>query len=766
MRVNLLSGLFGALSAASLAVLLAMLSERDRGLLGEAVSRKLRIFGGPIAGVLFVFSETHWMRSTLSEVNAMNLFLLFPWAFYLWLETSRGSSVRLLAPLLLVLGLATVDHAVTVAFGLPLAAWMFLRPWFLKQRGATVHLLQEMGAWLLQGLRATTLLLPILVYLVIRGDCPALLIWGVPDKVSGLTELLLLKEYEGRCFEPTTFLRSFYRVKHFLTFFPFELGWVNSFAWCAGFFWLLWRIRKYPARAKWSAALTVITIGLFLMGGLTISHIMTVERHVDFRGDIHPYFYLACCYFGIGTSAFLSIIRRAKARLFFLCGMMSLAVLPALFNLYAGWGRSDYGAPMYTRELYGELGQGALFVPSVDNQAFLPFTLRQIGAFRTDVSILTPYFQQVGKDWREALKASRKEKENAWSMASRLMNAPLQFPGGQVLYAGQGKILTGYTVRVLARSVSLEDAPSPPFLKERRTEIVERVGREWAGGTLWDRRVAATVLADMAAEWSREGKGSPGAMSALEWAQRLYPDNPEICSRLAGMYGDAGMAQIADRYFRAACGLQKWDPTPYLNYGIWLRKQSRPHEAVSCFLRAARVSRILRGVSFRELGGTYASLGEMEKGRQFLNRAALWGAQDISLLALSFLDAGDPYRASELLNERITQQPDDWEAREWLARALEQQGDLQGAIEQHHWLIQYGPHPAGHWLELGTFLASSGRMDGAVDAWGRCLDLDPDPQVRSKALGNLEKVVEMEAQLPQKRTGAARKAKDLLNGER
>jgi len=767
MRTNLFSAFCGAFSAASIAYMMNLWAQRDSRFLGKEMARTLRNLGGPVTALIIAFSESYWMRSTLSEVNALNVLIIYPFAIYLWMETSREISMKRFCPLFVLLGLATIDHGITAGMGFVLGGWMLVRFHLMRLRRAhgSFPFLKEIWAWLNQGLRSIAMVLPVLIYMPIRGKSPALVLWGEPQRLRGWISMLLLEEYRGRCFEAATLFRIGYRVKEMLAFIPREIGWMATFFFGAGLIWLLQRLSRRFGDANWSAVIATMTVCMGVGGMGVYSILMLTERHVDVRAGFLPVFYAIGVCAGLGWIFFLSLARRLWLRIVLGMAMFVSPLFQIPLRLPSGWGRMDHEAEMFARMVFKELDRGSLYVSWGDNASFLPYTWRQISGYRSDVSLLGSALVYLKDEWRNRLMDSMMDGKIDWLRVAREDHAGMYFSAGNIMdVPGLGTLPRGYTASVLLLECSMATEGMEPYLSQQRSRTLRKIMGGWEEGRIWSGWAAAETLVHLAQAWTVTGGFLWESIAALEAAQVFEPDNPEIYSRLASMYAEAGDALMAETYFRSACGMQGWDPVPYLNYALWLREQGREYEAIPYFLHAWRVSRAVRGMVAIELGNTYLSIGNTPKGLRLLRKVvssypSFHGDLD---LAIGLLRAGDVEQASTLLWEVVDQDPESWEAREYLASALEAKGEWDAALQQHHWLIRHGPDPAGHLLDLGSFFAGCGQMDAAVDVWLQSLGMNPDPQVRAALLENLKRAIDMAVSLGMKQSEAINKAQAVL----
>jgi predicted TPR repeat methyltransferase len=259
-------------------------------------------------------------------------------------------------------------------------------------------------------------------------------------------------------------------------------------------------------------------------------------------------------------------------------------------------------------------------------------------------------------------------------------------------------------------------------------------------------------------------RGEPRkAIDALKQALATGPDNPALRMALGRAYRDGGAlamavvefenaAHLAPGYGEAlhALGMARLDVGDFAGavqalaevaeldpenaailaaYGIALRAAGRAADAASLFGRAVKLApespRLLSnwGVALMEAGRTEEALPALLQAVKLEESSFTYRRN----LGLGLMAAGRAKAAADLFEALLEEEPDDIQLMLDLAGAMGRSGedvvpfltDLTGEITDEPRL----------WYALAEAYRAQGRLDDAIDAYDRCLELDGDDRL-------------------------------------
>ena len=262
---------------------------------------------------------------------------------------------------------------------------------------------------------------------------------------------------------------------------------------------------------------------------------------------------------------------------------------------------------------------------------------------------------------------------------------------------------------------------------------------------------AEAVLAPLAAretapwvvryEWSQlllaRGR-SREARVALERTVALNPDLGAAWRRLGDILLASGDTRAAQRAYDRL--LASVVPEPRLRAAAAALAEGRLEHAVGDLRDfAAREPGSAPGAHL--LGEALARSGQLAAAEALLARCVA-AAPGLSLArqsyALLLLRVGKPVEALAELDRLVARDPGDARSRMAKAAALTEIGDYAGAADVTASVLEAFPDQPHAWLLHGNGLRTLGRVDEAVAAWRRCLELDPDCAEAYWSLANLK----------------------------
>jgi Flp pilus assembly protein TadD len=177
--------------------------------------------------------------------------------------------------------------------------------------------------------------------------------------------------------------------------------------------------------------------------------------------------------------------------------------------------------------------------------------------------------------------------------------------------------------------------------------------------------------------------------------------------------------------FDRADSLGMTGPVFWNNRGILLSRFGRWEEAAELFARAHRADPDAPSTSLN-LAKARLALGRAEEAYSILGPLAKdedAGDEVLRLAGRAALGLGRIAEAKEALARVREPEGETWNLRALVRRA---EGDGAGAIEAAHRAVELSPQAPSYWVNLGVVLAENDRVDEAMAAWGKALELDPD----------------------------------------
>lgn len=226
------------------------------------------------------------------------------------------------------------------------------------------------------------------------------------------------------------------------------------------------------------------------------------------------------------------------------------------------------------------------------------------------------------------------------------------------------------------------------------------------------------------------------AAAELEQGVALRPKDPVAHYDLGTVYSDMSELGRAEASFRAAIDLRPRYEDAHYNIAVVHQRSGRIEEAARSYRRVLEISP-RRVEALSNLGGCYLSMGRLAEAGDVLRRAIQAdpsrSAPYVNMGSL-LVRQGNVQEAIPLFQKAIRLDPMDAMAYNNLAVCFIKQGDLVKAEQEVLSAIRADPRlPDAHFY-LGTVYARTGRMEDAVKAWSRTLELQPSHGAALKAL--------------------------------
>ena len=227
---------------------------------------------------------------------------------------------------------------------------------------------------------------------------------------------------------------------------------------------------------------------------------------------------------------------------------------------------------------------------------------------------------------------------------------------------------------------------------------------------------------------AREAAGDvPAAIRQYREAVRLDPDHAQARNNLARLLARTGGSEEAIHHHREAVRIRPDWAEAHRDLGTTLASAGRVPEAIASFQEALRL-RPGDAASSNGLGMALASSGRLEEAtRRFEEavRADPLLAEAHNNLGTSLASRGDLDGAMRHFEEAARLRPDDAGARKNLGTAALSRDDVAGAERHLREAVRLAPDDAQAHDLLGVALGRMRRLDEAIRAFERALEIDP-----------------------------------------
>ena len=257
---------------------------------------------------------------------------------------------------------------------------------------------------------------------------------------------------------------------------------------------------------------------------------------------------------------------------------------------------------------------------------------------------------------------------------------------------------------------------------ERAMEISEFLGAHQQAldmALLWT-EVAPndpSALRSAALQLARAGQHND-AMHAMQQVLLLEDDTHFDLLALAALQADRATRQSLLENLQAL--LQRHPGNPQLSFAaaLLLQEDQRAEEALELLEKHTREHRTSASVMLQSR--LHAGLGEQEQAISILQQGVSEFPDDHRLrmlLARMLVNTEDYPGAIKHFRELARQNPDDSEIHLALALVELESGDTEAAIAELHWLLEQDPENASTAYHLGHAYEQAGKMDEAFSAW-------------------------------------------------
>ena len=230
------------------------------------------------------------------------------------------------------------------------------------------------------------------------------------------------------------------------------------------------------------------------------------------------------------------------------------------------------------------------------------------------------------------------------------------------------------------------------------------------------------------------------AMTAIQKAVALAPDDAEAYSNLGNTLQDLGRLEDAEASYRQAIALQPDFAEAHYNLGNTLKALGRLEDAeASC--REAIALKPGFAKAHNNLGNVLQDLGQLEEAAESYRQAIALKpdfAEAHSNLGIVLKDFGQLEEAEASHGQAITLKPEYAGAHSNLGNVLHDLGRLEEAEASYRQAIALKPDFAQTYSNLGITLEELGRLDEAEASFKQAIALRPE---YAEAHGHLSKVL-------------------------
>jgi tetratricopeptide (TPR) repeat protein len=228
----------------------------------------------------------------------------------------------------------------------------------------------------------------------------------------------------------------------------------------------------------------------------------------------------------------------------------------------------------------------------------------------------------------------------------------------------------------------------------------------------------------------------PAAEQQIQEALKISSNNIDALTTLGMIEGKMGHSQESVRVFRKVTSLNPSAPDGHLNLGIALADQYDLRGALQEFSEAIRLAPNY-AVAYYNKGRVLYDLGRGQEAQPFLETACKLQPNYPNSLYLLAVILGVSPRATEVLKQLVTVNPENAEAHSMLAQALLREGDTQGAIAHWKTAVKLDPQNSSSLYNLARALSKANDPE-AKEYMDRFQELHKTVQLtdRVRALNN------------------------------
>jgi tetratricopeptide (TPR) repeat protein len=217
------------------------------------------------------------------------------------------------------------------------------------------------------------------------------------------------------------------------------------------------------------------------------------------------------------------------------------------------------------------------------------------------------------------------------------------------------------------------------------------------------------------------------AISCFQDIVRYYPDQALGYFKLANIYQILKQYDLALLNYQMAANLDPKDDHIYNNWGVVLRDQGKPEEAVTCFQKAIQLNPG-NANAYHNLGHALNDLGRREGSIPCYQKAIFCNPSNSAhykSLGNALRETGKLDESLEVLSRALERFPDDPEAYYNLGASLKAKGRLEEAEQCYQKAIVLNPGLPETYYNLGNVFKEMGKLDEACQQFYQSLKLNP-----------------------------------------
>ena len=218
------------------------------------------------------------------------------------------------------------------------------------------------------------------------------------------------------------------------------------------------------------------------------------------------------------------------------------------------------------------------------------------------------------------------------------------------------------------------------------------------------------------------------ALSALQKAVELLPDDAEAHNNLGNALRDRGQLDDAEASYRRALQIKPDFAMAHNNLGNALQDRGQHNDAVASYRRALEIKPDYAEAHYN-IGFILKDLGQLDDAvasyRRALEIKPDYAEAHLNLGAAQ-QDLGRLEEAVVSYRRALEAKPNDAKAHNNLGVALQELGQIDNAVASYRRALEIKPDYAEAYLNLGAAQKDLGYLDEAVQSYHRALEIKPD----------------------------------------
>lgn len=281
-----------------------------------------------------------------------------------------------------------------------------------------------------------------------------------------------------------------------------------------------------------------------------------------------------------------------------------------------------------------------------------------------------------------------------------------------------------------------------PTITYQQSEILENAAKALDHATFFGPGSAVafdSISLNISGDKLYENGEIQGAIDELKTALKLDPGNVNVHNSLGVCFGILGDYEPAIEAFKAALSLEPREYMALYNLGLVFMLTDKRDQALELFLKADKINGDAYEVSF-QTGKLYLDSGDLEKARQYLERAADLAPESGAVyryLGDCHAAANMPREAIAAYRKAIKLNPQDAASMSALGCLFEDQGEnSEITLIFCRESVELAPDNALFRYRLGRLYSNQNRLDQALDEFQQAQKLGYDAADDIKEIEN------------------------------